>query len=92
MQRLAPLCMSRGPAGGFDLAPIAGTLAGAVAGGQALDDDALDVVIDAGGEEVGGVGALEAGENGAGAGQLELLEGGPPVGVGLVDQEVAVEP
>jgi hypothetical protein len=84
--------MSHRPAGGLDLPPVTAAFAGAIAGGQALEDDALDVVVDAGGEEVSGVRSLEAGEDGARAGQRELLEGDSPVGVGLVDQEVAVEP
>lgn len=70
--------------------PVAGTLAGAVPRRQPLEHDALDVLVGAGGEKVGGVRSLEAGEDGAGASQVELLEGGSPVGVGLVDEEVAV--
>jgi hypothetical protein len=82
--------MHRRPAGGLELPPVAGALAGEVPRRQPLEDD--DVVVDAGGEEVLGVVAGEAREDGARAGQVELLEGGSPVGVGLVDQQVAVEP
>jgi hypothetical protein len=49
-------------------------------------------VVDAGGEQVAGVGAGEAGQEGAGAGEIERLERGSPVGVGLLDEEVAIKP
>ena len=63
-----------------------------VPGGQALQDDAFDVVVDAGGEEVGGVGTGETGEDGAGAGQVEGFQCSPALGVGAVDEDLAVEP
>ena len=79
-----------GGARGGGLTPSRRPLAGPVAGGESLEDD--HVVVDAGGEEVGGVGAGEAGEDGAGAGQLEGLECVPSLGVGAVDHQLAVEP
>lgn len=57
-----------------------------------LEDDALDVVGGADGEEGAGVLARVAGHDAAWPGKRELLQGGPKLGVGPVHEQLAVEP
>jgi hypothetical protein len=63
-----------------------------VAGPEAFEDDAFDVVVMAGGEEGLGGGPGEAAHDSTGRGQVELLEDSPALGVRPVHPELVVEP
>ena len=71
---------------------MAGALAGAVDRPQPLQDDAFDVVGGAGGEQVCGVDAGEAGQHAAGPGQPQFLEPSAPFEVGPLEERFAVDP
>jgi hypothetical protein len=65
---------------------MAAPLARAVPGGEALEDDALDVVGSAGVEEVVSVRAWKPAENPARPVQGKALESLPAVGIGPIDE------
>jgi hypothetical protein len=67
-------------------------LSGAVPGSETLQDDALDIIRDAGVEQVLGVGPGEPANDATHSIQRETLDRRPPVVVRPIDQQLAVEP
>jgi hypothetical protein len=75
-----------------DSPPVATALPGSVPGRKPLEDDTLNVVVAADGQKIAGIGAREAGNDTAGTRERKLLKRRSPLGVGPVNEEVAVEP
>jgi hypothetical protein len=71
---------------------MAGAFAWAVDRPQPLEDDSFHVMGGAGGEQVGGVGAGEAGKHAARPGQPQVLEPLAPFEVGPVEEGFAIDP
>lgn len=72
--------------------PVAASLAGVVPGGEPLEHDTLDLVSGAGGEEIVHLDPGKPGDDTGGPGQGKRLKCRPALGVGQIDQELAVEP